>query len=106
MNETMLSPQEIQTVPKAEKAARLILEVRNLKVYFPIFGGIFYRKLGEVKAVDGVFCNSTGEVLGLVGESGCGKSTIGKAMIHLLTATVPDVRIEGRIIFMTTKAMA
>jgi oligopeptide/dipeptide ABC transporter ATP-binding protein len=90
------------SVPQMQTKAmqRPILEVRDLKVYFPIFGGIFYRKRGEVKAVDGVsFTLYEGEVLGLVGESGCGKSTIGKAIIQLLQATVPGVKLEGEIVF-------
>lgn len=56
-----------------------LLEVRNLKKYFPIRGGVFGRKVGEVKAVDDVsFSVNKGETLGIVGESGCGKSTTGR----------------------------
>ena len=52
-----------------------VLEVKNLKQYYPIKGGVFQRKIGEVKAVDGISFNvKKGETVGLVGESGCGKS--------------------------------
>lgn len=81
-------------------ASRLILELVNLKVYYPIYGGVFYRKKGEIKAVDGIsFTVHEGETLGLVGESGCGKSTAGKAIINLLRATTPGVKLEGKILF-------
>lgn len=76
-----------------------LLEVRNLKVYFPVFGGIFQRKVAEVKAVDGVsFTVLDGETLGLVGESGCGKTTVGRAIINVLRHVSPDVMIDGEVI--------
>lgn len=79
-----------------------ILEVRNLRVRFPVYGGVFRQRIAEVKAVDGVsFKVYPGETLGLVGESGCGKSTTGKALINLLTATTPDVDIEGEVLYHT-----
>ncbi|MBN1982900.1 MAG: ATP-binding cassette domain-containing protein [Chitinivibrionales bacterium] len=75
-----------------------ILEIENLKVSFPVFGGIFQRRVAEVKAVDGVsFSIRKGEIFGLVGESGSGKSTIGKAIINVLWVTAPFVRCSGRI---------
>mgnify|MGYP000079447991 CR=1 FL=1 len=71
-----------------------IVDVRDLKVYFPVFGGVFLKKVAEVKAVDGVtFSVKRGETLGLVGESGCGKTTIGKALINLVRPT------GGKILF-------
>ncbi|MBL8007731.1 MAG: ATP-binding cassette domain-containing protein [Ignavibacteria bacterium] len=75
-----------------------ILEVKNLKVKFPVAGGILLRKVAEVKAVDGVSLElRRGETLGLVGESGCGKSTIGKAVINILKFSSPDVDISGEV---------
>jgi oligopeptide transport system ATP-binding protein len=72
----------------------LILEVHGLKKYFPITGGLFGRKQGEVKAVDDVsFFVKKGETLGIVGESGCGKSTTGRLLNRLIEAS------EGKIVF-------
>ena len=63
----------------------LLLEVKNLQVYFPIYGGVIQKKIAEVKAVDGVsFSLHRGETLGIVGESGCGKTTVGRAIINVL----------------------
>ncbi|MBM7557079.1 ABC transporter ATP-binding protein [Halanaerobacter jeridensis] len=74
-----------------------ILEVNNLKKHFPINGGIFKRQVNSVKAVDGLNFNvKRGETLGLVGESGCGKSTTGKVLLRLLDATEGEVKFEGR----------
>jgi len=76
----------------------VLLSVKDLKVFFPIFGGIFYHRIGEVKAVDGVsFDMMRGETLGLVGESGCGKSTTGRALINVLRFIAPDVHLSGEI---------
>jgi oligopeptide transport system ATP-binding protein len=71
-----------------------VLEVDRLKVYFPIYGGLFFGRSGEVKAVDGIsFRVGRGQTLGLVGESGCGKTTAGKAIVNILRGA----EIEGRI---------
>lgn len=84
--------------------AENILEVNNLRVKFPIHGGLFLKKVAEVKAVDGVSLElKRGETLGLVGESGCGKSTIGKAIINILKFSSPDVEIEGEVWLRTDK---
>lgn len=75
-----------------------ILEVKDLKVKFPVHGGVFLGKIAEIKAVDGVnFEMKKGETLGLVGESGCGKSTVGKAIINILRFGSPEVEITGEI---------
>lgn len=81
-----------------------ILEVNNLKKHFPITGGIFKQKVNSVKAVDGLNFNvKRGETLGLVGESGCGKSTTGKVLLRLLDATEGEVKFEGKDIHQLDK---
>jgi oligopeptide transport system ATP-binding protein len=82
----------------------LLLKVEDLRVYFPIHGGIMMRKVAEVKAVDGIsFEVRKGETLGLVGESGCGKTTVGRAIVNILRSGSPDVEISGKIHFNSSK---
>ncbi|MFZ7126021.1 MAG: ABC transporter ATP-binding protein [Desulfobacterales bacterium] len=77
-----------------------LLEVTHLKKYFPIRGGIFSKVINHVKAVDGIsFAMRSGEVLGLVGESGCGKTTAGRVVLGLMPPTEGEVRFEGTDIF-------
>lgn len=74
----------------------ILLEVQNLKKYFPIKRGIFSKTIGYVKAVDDVsFTINKGETLGLVGESGCGKTTIGRSLLRLIEPTGGRVTFEG-----------
>jgi oligopeptide transport system ATP-binding protein len=73
-----------------------LVKVDGLKMYFPIYTGLFRSHTGDVKAVDGVSFNiPAGETLGLVGESGCGKSTVGRAILRLYEPTAGSVLIEG-----------
>jgi oligopeptide/dipeptide ABC transporter ATP-binding protein len=82
----------------ADTESPVLLEVRELKKYFPVASGrLFARTHEQVKAVDGVsFTVRRGETLGLVGESGCGKTTVGKVLLRLLEATDGQVLFEGR----------
>ena len=74
-----------------------LIEVENLKKYYAIKGGIITHTTAHVKAVDGVsFSILEGETLGLVGESGCGKSTIGRALVGLEKPTEGKIRYEGQ----------
>jgi oligopeptide/dipeptide ABC transporter ATP-binding protein len=75
-----------------EAKENVILDVKNLKMYFPIRQGFLQRIVGHVKAVDGVsFFIREGEVLGLVGESGCGKTTVGRTILRLYDPTAGDI---------------
>jgi oligopeptide transport system ATP-binding protein len=77
--------------------AEPLLEVTDLKKHFPIKRGLLSRTVGQVRAVDGVsFSVQAGEVLGLVGESGCGKTTTGRCILRLVEPTSGSVRFEGR----------
>ncbi|MEO8716670.1 MAG: dipeptide ABC transporter ATP-binding protein [Burkholderiales bacterium] len=81
---------------RTARAARALLEVRDLKVYFPIRRGILRRTVGNVKAVDGVsLAVPEGRTLALVGESGSGKTTVGKAILQLIRPTTGSVRYAG-----------
>jgi oligopeptide transport system ATP-binding protein len=81
-----------------EAKTKPILSIRGLKVYFPIRKGIiFQRQVGSVKAVDGLdFFINKGETFGLVGESGCGKTTTGRAILRLVDATEGIIQYDGR----------
>jgi peptide/nickel transport system ATP-binding protein/oligopeptide transport system ATP-binding protein len=73
-----------------------LLEVKNLKKYFPIKGGFFRRTIGHLKAVDDVsFSIPRGHTFGLVGESGCGKSTLGRAILRLHEPTGGNIQLDG-----------
>jgi peptide/nickel transport system ATP-binding protein/oligopeptide transport system ATP-binding protein len=77
-----------------------LLEVEELKKYFPVYGGVLRRVQGWVRAVDGVsFGIRKGETLGLVGESGCGKTTIGRTVLQLIPPTSGSVTFEGHEVF-------
>mgnify|MGYP001809434632 FL=1 len=76
---------------------QVLLKVRNLKKYFPVTSGIiFQRETGSVKAVDDIsFDIFKGETLGLVGESGCGKSTVGRTVLQLYRPTAGQVQFDN-----------
>src|SRR5690554_1724736 len=80
------------------KSNETLLEVKNLVKHFPITKGIIFSKqVGAVKAVDGVsFTVKKGETLGLVGESGCGKTTTGRVVLRLIEPTSGDVWFDGK----------
>ena len=96
--EVSVTGQMERTAAIAEEESRPnILEVNNLQMYFPITSGLFRRKVGVIKAVDGVsFTIRRGETLGLVGESGCGKTTVARAILRMYDPT------GGRILFKGT----
>ncbi|RIK31644.1 MAG: peptide ABC transporter substrate-binding protein [Anaerolineae bacterium] len=75
----------------------VLLRVEDLKMHFPIYRGVFQRQVGAVRAVDGIsFDVYRGETLGLVGESGCGKSTTGRAILQLYKPTAGNVHFDGK----------
>ncbi len=89
----------------SKPAAKALVEVRDLKMHFPIHSGLLRRRTGAVKAVDGVsFDVFEGETLGLVGESGCGKSTTGRAVLRLYDITEGSVKIDGIEIGQTSQS--
>ena len=83
--------------PAAETSKPPVLEVIDLKKHFPVKKGIFQTTVGQVFAVDGVsFTINEGETLGLVGESGCGKSTVGRTLMRLIEPTAGTIKLDGR----------
>ncbi|MGD0121009.1 MAG: ABC transporter ATP-binding protein [Candidatus Limnocylindrales bacterium] len=78
-------------------APQILLEVRDLKTYYPIYGGLLRRRVGSVYAVDGVSLTiNRGQTFGLVGESGCGKTTLGRTILRLEKATAGSVAMDGQ----------
>ena len=91
--------------PLASASAAPVLEVRDLKKHFPIRKGLLRRTAGHVFAVDGVsFTIGAGETLGLVGESGCGKTTVGRTVLRLIEPTDGSIRLDGTDITRMPKA--
>ncbi len=87
----------VQQSSSTQSSDRVLLEVRGLKMWFPITQGlVLQRRVGDIRAVDGLdFSIRRGETLGLVGESGCGKSTTGRAILQLYRPTAGQVLFEG-----------
>lgn len=89
-------PETGRKTAEVEQVAAELLEVTDLAVHFPIRKGLLRRTVGQVKAVDGVSLSlKRGETLALVGESGCGKTTLAKAVLRLIEPTSGSVRLEG-----------
>jgi oligopeptide/dipeptide ABC transporter ATP-binding protein len=89
--------QKLQKLQKPEKSQTSLLEVSGLEMHFPLFRGLLHKQVGAVKAVDGLdFSVRRGETLGLVGESGCGKTTTGRMLTRLLEPTSGRIEFEGR----------
>jgi peptide/nickel transport system ATP-binding protein len=88
-----------------EQTGQVLLEVRNLRKHFPVEKGFFRRRLGTIKAVDGVnLFIREGETLGLVGESGCGKTTLGRCVLRAIEPTSGQIlmRVDGGMVDITT----
>src|SRR5262249_52065575 len=91
--EAEMDPLSIQKVEEGDA----LLKVRGLKKHFPIIGGLLKRQIGTVYAVDGVdFDVKAGEVFSLVGESGCGKTTLGRSVLRLIEPTAGSIAFAGR----------
>lgn len=96
VHELSFSQQELDDRLTSFDAKQPLLDVRDLKVHFPIKSGLFGKTSGYVRAVDGVsFTLRPGETLGLVGESGCGKTTTGRAILRLVEPTSGSVAFDG-----------
>lgn len=96
----MITVSEKPLLKQHENPQEILVKVNDIKMHFPIKGGLLGRTQGYVKAVDGVsFEIIKGETLGLVGESGCGKSTTGRVLLRLLEATSGEVEFDGENLF-------
>ena len=87
-----------------ENKDRVLLEVKNLVKHYPIKAGVLQKTVGKVRSVDGVsFSIERGKTFGLVGESGCGKTTIGRTLIRLVEPTSGQALLNGQDIFSLNK---
>ena len=104
MNKILLTPDAMAGAAASSAGGENILEVKNLVKYFPIKSSFFKRTIGNVKAVDGVSFNiKRKQTMGLVGESGCGKSTCGRTILRLQPKTAGDVIFDGQDVFALSK---
>ena len=88
------------SIDHLEHKGETLVEVNNLVKYFPVRAGLLQRVVNQVKAVDDVsFSVKKGETLGMVGESGCGKTTVGRTMLRLIEPTSGAVKFDGRDVF-------
>lgn len=91
-----MNPSPAPSAPRTEGKSTNLLEVKDLKKWFPIRGGILSRVVANVKAINGVsFSVKKGEVLGLVGESGSGKTTVGRTILRLIEPTEGSIKFNG-----------
>ncbi len=96
----MVASNSLQWKVEQDGQERDLVEVKNLVKYFPVRGGLLQRVIAQVQAVENVsFSIRRGETLGLVGESGCGKTTVGRTLLRLIPATKGEVFFEGRNVF-------
>jgi len=101
----LVSPEIGETIEESDKATpqkkrKVLVEVKNLTKYFPVHSGLLRRVSNQVKAVDDVsFFIYEGESFGLVGESGCGKTTVGRTILRLIPATSGSVYFDGRDVY-------
>jgi len=100
-----VNPSPAPSAPRTEGKSTNLLEVKDLKKWFPIRGGILSRVVANVKAINGVsFSVKKGEVLGLVGESGSGKTTVGRTILRLIEPTEGSIKFNGQEITTLSKA--
>ena len=106
MSKTARTEAEVDGVHHAAARPDALLAVNDLKMHFPIRQGILIqRQIGAVRAVDGIsFSVASGETLGLVGESGCGKSTVARTLMRLIEPTAGTIALNGRDITRLGKA--